>query len=457
MSGSDIIERYLTDIKYIIQNISYSDAKNILTKNKDISEFTIELDKFYSAVAKGITNKYQTLQEGGILNHTTFRLSDLDLEMIKAVPQGGSWKDIPKETVKKSKRLERITQTGGRTTLYGRIDYNKPSYTITTYFNRPGNGTYVHPIHERVISVREAARFQTFVDNYYFYGNKTQLLKQVGNAVPTVLAYQIGKTIREKTGCSKSIDLFCGAGGMTVGFKSAGINSLLSNDIEESACITLKVNNPEIPVLCGDITTDKVKDVIERVAKNGAADIICGGPPCQGFSMAGFRKNDDPRNQLFREFVDIVQRVTPKIIVFENVDGLLSYNGGNTYREIHKLFGKLGYNTEGRSLMANNYAVPQKRKRIVIICTRKDLRITPAELYPKEITRDERMQVTALETIGDLETVECSDTAKYVNFFESDIVRFFKKKISYEEFLKGRALDKMDSAKKMTLLTDESV
>ena len=83
--------------------------------------------------------------------------------------------------------------------------------------------------------------------------------------------------------------------------------------------------------------------------------------------MAGFRSEDDPRNQLFREFVDIVKRVSPKVIVFENVEGLLSYQGGKTYREVHTLFTELGYNTEGRILMASDYAVPQKRKRVIII------------------------------------------------------------------------------------------
>ncbi len=456
IGDSGVAAKFFADIQYIIPSITFTDAQDILAENKKISAFTHGLDKFSIKVAKGITSKYQALYKGFILNHTTFKLSDLDLEMIQAVPQGGSWKDIPEETVKKSKRLERITQTGGRTTLYGRIDYNKPSYTITTYFNRPGNGTYIHPVHERVISVREAARFQTFLDDYYFFGNKTQLLKQVGNAVPTVLAYQIGKSIREKTGCSRSIDLFCGAGGMTVGLKAAGINSLLSNDIEESACVTLKINNPEIPVLCGDVTTDEVKDAIEKAAKEGGADIICGGPPCQGFSLAGFRADDDPRNQLFRDFADIVKRVDPKVIVFENVEGLLSYHGGQTYREVHTLFGELGYNTEGRSLMANDYAVPQKRKRVIIICTRKDLDIMPADLYPKEITVGEQMQVTARETIGDLEAVECSDSAKYVAYEESDILRFFKGEKTYDEYVKGRTPNSNAVTEKETTIVDKN-
>lgn len=443
ISDNSTIAAYLADISSLILELNFNDAENILKGEQSVSEYTDGFGRFEINVAKGITDKYRNIYQGCILNHTTFKLSDLDLEMIKSVPPGGSWKDIPMETVDKSKRLKRITQTGGRTTLYGRIDYNKPSFTITTYFNRPGNGTYVHPVHERVLSVREAARFQTFKDDYYFFGNKTQLLKQVGNAVPAILAYQIAREIKRKTGCCKSIDLFCGAGGMTVGFKAAGIKSLLSNDIEESACTTLKINNPEIPVLCGDITQEETKDIIEKAAKEGGADIICGGPPCQGFSMAGFRSDDDPRNHLFREFVDIVKRVNPKVIVFENVEGILSYKGGKTYREVHALFSKLGYKTEGRTLMANDYAVPQKRKRVIIICTRDDIDIYPSELFPMPITAKEKEQVTARETIIDLETVECTKTAKYADGYDSDILRFFKGQLSYEDYVIGRT--KQDS------------
>lgn len=74
--------------------------------------------------------------------------------------------------------------------------------------------------------------------------------------------------------------------------------------------------------------------------------------------MAGFRADDDPRNQLFREFVDIVKIVNPKVIVFENVEGLLSYQAGKTYREVHQLFSELGYNTEGRTLTATKRLFP---------------------------------------------------------------------------------------------------
>lgn len=434
--GKQCVSDYADAIKHILPHMTGKDAVGILRGELKIDDFLEGLREFDKSVARGMTSKYKALFQGSLLNHTTFKLSNLDLEMIKAVPPGGSWKDIPMETVEKSKRLKKITQTGGRTTLYGRIDYDKPSYTITTYFNRPGNGTYVHPVCERVLTVREAARFQAFQDDYYFWGNKSQHLKQVGNAVPTLLAYQIAHEIKKKTGCSKSIDLFCGAGGMTVGFKAAGIRSLLSNDIEASACITLKINNPEINVLCGDITAAKTKNAIEKAALEGGADIICGGPPCQGFSMAGFRAENDPRNQLFRDFADVVRRVDPKVIVFENVEGLLSYQEGKTYSEVHTLFEKLGYRTEGRVLLASDYAVPQKRKRVIILCTRNDMNVSPGELFPQPITEKENCQVTARETISDLETVPCDDTARYVEGATSDILDFFKGKITYEEYIR---------------------
>lgn len=427
---------FCNDIKNVIPAFTIEQAENILKQGIADYDYFYNLSYFESKIAATIIKKYIALYNGYILNHTTFKLSDLDIEMIEAVPQGGNWKNIRQETIQKSKRLQKIAQTGGRTTLYGRIDYNKPSYTITTCFNRPGNGTYVHPIHNRVISVREAARFQTFQDDYYFYGNKKEILNQVGNAVPVFLAYQIGKKIKDNIGCYKSIDLFCGAGGMTTGFKKAGIISLLSNDIDKSACITLKVNNPEINVLCGDITQQATKDKISSIALEQGADIICGGPPCQGFSMAGFRADNDPRNQLFRDFTDIIKNVKPKVIVFENVEGLLSYQKGKIYKEIHQLFSELGYNTSGKVVSANEFGVPQKRKRVIIICTRNDLNIHPNELFPKPNTLEIEKQITAKETIEDLEKIKCSETAKYeTNNTNSNTINFLRNCISFEEYM----------------------
>lgn len=427
------------DVKNIIPNIEIDECGAIVEGRASLLDISFQrkpdISSFEKKVLVGLEEKYRGLNNNEVLNHTSFKLSDLDLEMIKSVPQGGSWKDIPQETINKSKRLTRITQTGGRTTLYGRIDYSKPSYTITTYFNRPGNGTYVHPIHERVLTVREAARFQTFPDDYYFCGNKTDMLKQVGNAVPVLLAYCIGKRIVEKTGCHTSVDLFSGAGGMTYGFKLAGINAKISNDFSESACVTLKTNSPEIDVFCGDITKDETKEKIIQTGISENVDIICGGPPCQGFSLAGFRMANDPRNELFRHFVDIVSGVNPKVIVFENVEGILSYQGGETYKNIIELFSELGYNCEGRKLLAHNYGVPQKRKRVILLCVRKDINVSPGELYPDYLTPNEDSQISAYETIADLEALDCGTVVKYNSQYSSPIIKFFKNEITVSEYV----------------------
>lgn len=436
---SDLEINFFNDAKFIMKEINISSISSLLSGNLSIDELLLQqgssLSKFEKKVMIHMYEKYVSLNQNKILNHTSFKLSDLDLEMIRAVPQGGNWKNIPLETIVKSERLKRIKQTGGRTTLYGRIDYEKPSYTITTYFNRPGNGTYVHPIHDRVISVREAARFQSFLDDYYFYGNKTQVLKQVGNAVPVFLAYQIAKKIVNKTSFNRSLDLFCGAGGFTSGFKAGGIQSILSTDIEESACLTLKINNPEIPVLCGDITNTKIKDEIINHGINNKADIICGGPPCQGFSMAGFRQINDPRNILIRDFADIVSAVKPKIIVFENVEGLLTIQNGLIFRNILYLFSELGYNAIGKMLFAHHFGIPQRRKRVILICTRKDLLIDPVELFPNPCTENDENQVTAFETISDLQDIECGKGAFYRNIYGSKYIQLLKKQFSYDEYL----------------------
>jgi DNA (cytosine-5)-methyltransferase 1 len=119
-----------------------------------------------------------------------------------------------------------------------------------------------------------------------------------------------------------TLELFCGAGGMGIGFEQAGFNVAAANDFWPIATETFKINNPKTKVITGDITKSKVHD--EIIAAAGKIDVITGGPPCQAYSLAGARNPDDPRGKLFEEYVKIVERLRPKIFVMENVKGILT-------------------------------------------------------------------------------------------------------------------------------------
>ncbi len=360
-----------------------------------------------------ILRKRRMAEEGRVTAHVQFRLSDLDLEIIRTVPPGGSWKDIPPKTVAKSRRLTSIAKTGGRTTLYGRLSYDSPSYTINTYFNRPGNGTFVHPVHDRMITPREAARIQGFPDGYIFAGTKTGMLKQIGNAVPPILAREIAARIIRETGMRKTAGLFSGAGGLSLGFKEAGAEPCIETDVEPMACATLKTNSPDTPVLCADITNEGSKTLIAEAMDVGGAEIVCGGPPCQGFSLAGKRREDDPRNALFRHYAQIVSSTKPEVLVFENVVGLLSMSGGRAYKDVLAAFAGIGYNVEGRVLDASDFGTPQRRKRVIVIGARTGSGIVPGDLFPTPTTQDEGDKTTVRDAISDLEGVPCVEGAEY--------------------------------------------
>lgn len=336
-----------------------------------------------------------------LYNHVTYPLSVNDLKMVESISEGGNWRDIPIHIP--SKRLEQIRRTGGRTTLYGRLSWEKPSYTITTYFNRPGNGTYIHPKDNRVISAREAARLQSFPDDYVFYGSKTSFCKQIGNAVPPLLAYFLAKKIKEKISVNNVLDLFCGAGGLSKGFEWAGYNIIAANDNFSAACETYKNNHKKTILIEGDITKEKVKEELYRSICGKEIDIIVGGPPCQGFSYAGKRIVDDPRNFLFREFVEIVKKIKPKVILLENVEGIITSNDGKTFESIKESFSELGYKMYGKKMHAVRFGVPQKRKRVAMIGV---LNGDPENYYPDEIIKNESRYISVREAIGNLPTIK---------------------------------------------------
>jgi DNA (cytosine-5)-methyltransferase 1 len=368
--------------------------------------------------------------------HTAYSISELDMAMIKAVPPGGNWKNIPESVP--SKRLDQIRISGGRTTLYGRLKWDSPSYTITTYFNRPGNGCYIHPRADRVITSLEAARLQTFPDTYIFSGSKTSRTKQIGNAVPPILAYEIGRKIRSiHPSLSTTVDLFCGAGGLTLGFRWAGFSALAANDFFREAGETFQINNPEVDFISGDVTSKLVQDnIMAAIDKAGGVDVVIGGPPCQGFSNAGYRMIDDPRNSLYKNFVSIVDRANPKIFIMENVEGIMSINNGKTFQEIKETFRSLGYVVEGRKLLAVEFGVPQKRKRVFIIGSKLG---DPSSLFP-EPNRDSESYLTVEDAIGDLDVSLTLDVFNEVApaKAKSDFQRFMQGVLEPSDYLNSK-------------------
>lgn len=322
----------------------------------------------------------ERLKDALIYNHQVSSLSEMDIEMIRSIPPGGNWKNIPESIP--SKRLEQIRRSGGRTTLYGRLERDLPSYTISTYFNRPGNGTFIHPDYyhdniigytqNRLISHREAARLQSFKDTFIFKGGKGSVLKQIGNAVPPLLSYHLAKSISQYMNKAdlKVVDLFCGAGGLSIGFKEAGYAVVLAIDNDKKAIETFQMNHEETYTICGDIEAPNIKSMLYGKIEGVDVDIIIGGPPCQGYSHAGLRVIDDPRNLLFREFVSLVEKKKPSMFLIENVVGLLSINSGKTYKSIISCFAEIGYEVIGATLNAAEYGVPQRRKRVFIIGSR---------------------------------------------------------------------------------------
>lgn len=128
------------------------------------------------------------------------------------------------------------------------------------------------------------------------------------------------------------IDLFAGAGGLTEGFRLAGFSSSLAIDFDEQAMQTFQYNHPDVRCITADIRQFNNGDVEKLAATlSNDIDVICGGPPCQSFSLAGPRLAGDPRNRLFIEFAKFVEVIEPKVILFENVPGILTMQGGESY------------------------------------------------------------------------------------------------------------------------------
>ncbi|MCW8283564.1 DNA (cytosine-5-)-methyltransferase [Agrobacterium sp. InxBP2] len=323
-----------------------------------------------------------------IANHQAASLSQLDLEIAKAVPPGGNWKDIPLSIP--SQRIAQIRASaaagkGSRSTYYGRLLYDLPAFTIGTYYNRPGNGCFLHPspLQHRTLSHREAARLQSFPDSFEFLGPQRAVCQQIGNAVPPLLAMQLAKALGVS---GQMIDVFAGAGGLSLGFKWAGWETIAATDFDKNAIETFKKNvdsNAFVGDMMLDETIDRLVQSSERKSGGGILALV-GGPPCQGFSTGGKRRSEgDHRNHLYRRYALLLKRIRPDIFIFENVTGLLSMSKGTFLATILSEFSDLGYKTSVLKINAADYGVPQRRNRVIIVGTPEgtnlDLSLQPSQ------------------------------------------------------------------------------
>lgn len=235
-----------------------------------------------------------------------------------------------------------------------------------------------------------------------------------------------------------TLDLFCGAGGITEGFRQSGYVCLYGNDCMKEAVETFSHNHPEAWGDARDIEKVDPSQVRKRLGlSKGALDVLVGGPPCQGFSInAPERFLKDPRNRLFKDYVRFLEEFAPKAFLFENVPGLLSLGDGKVFDQILGEFKRLGYHVTYKILFAAHYGVPQERWRLILLGSR----LSP--ISPPEPTHyatgcanfrgggtltfrlDDRVKdqlfpaVTVGEAISDLPRLQIGEGAEVVGYTE---------------------------------------
>ena len=355
-------------------------------------------------VFKNVGEAINDLIEKGIEfpNHIPLEHGEIVLERYKLIPEGG--KLPPPEELPEKIRRKNFGNT------YVRLDRKKVSATMV-----PGNNAFpVHPVLNRSLTPREAARIQSFPDNHIFTGPRKEQCTLVGNAVPPLMAANIAlavkshieskekdetsnhlylkkhKTIElnKESNINKNskknklsfIDLFSGAGGIGVGFEHAGFEHVFSADFDSAVARTFRHNNPNIPFIEGDLSHESVFNKIKVDFSDKEIDIIVGGPPCQGFSMFGKRRfvnskdynpHDDDRNKLIFTYLEYVKHFQPKWFLMENVQGLTTLDGGSFLNALIIEIEKLGYkNHDYKIINTADYGVPQKRKRFILIANR---------------------------------------------------------------------------------------
>lgn len=199
------------------------------------------------------------------------------------------------------------------------------------------------------------------------------------------------------------VDIFSGAGGLSLGAEMAGIDVRFAVERDESAAETYRYNHPDTVMLCDDIRNI---NPLAHLNEHDDVFIVFGGPPCQGFSMSNTktRNIENPNNSLFGEFVRFVETLNPQWFLFENVEGIVSFESGETLKEIIRSFEKLNYTVKTKVMVASDYGVPQHRNRFIMVGNRLGIEFDFPEKH-QEI-------VTVKDAIGDLPDLENGQMAE---------------------------------------------
>lgn len=316
----------------------------------------------------------------------------------------------------------------GKLKTMKRLAENRPAFTMV---KSEGNGGLYHPTSPRMLSYTEFKRISSYPDEYCKKGNRKNWQERLGNSVPPLLMKAIATQIRYKlwegdplTHYPKSmtypeildaawqdhlaprdpdaptvISTFAGGGGSSLGYSMAGYRELLAVEWDNNAVETFKLNFPDVPVYHGDIAKLSVEECMRLagLSEPGELDLLDGSPPCQGVSTAGKRDLNDPRNQLFREFVRLLRGLKPKVFVMENVPGLVKGKMKLIFAEIMRELKASGYQVRCKKLNAMYFYVPQSRERLIFIGVRDDLGVEGG--FPKTESRP----VTVRESCPDID------------------------------------------------------
>ncbi len=340
-----------------------------------------------------------TLQQ---FSHVARKVGPQVQRRINALKVGQKMQDLPEELWHDSFRYyvkEDPNRVGGPNLRIIRLDPRKPSLTVTGFiFNK-----FVHPVENRYITPREAARLQGFPDDFLFCGTLTSVQRQVGNAVPVQMAQAVARQILEhvehyqpfglgneiyRNLCLPAVSLFSGAGGMDIGFLHATRGKARFDvkacvELDHDCCETLRRNfGSKVGVYEHDISTLDCHEVLSKCQIEGSAlPLVFGGPPCQAFSQAGKQKGvGDPRGELIQMFLRFVQATKPVYFVMENVSNLRGISRGSLLAEVQSEMDRIGYNVTCNLLCAADYGAPQLRRRLVFIGVRKPFPAVSAPL-----------------------------------------------------------------------------